>query len=137
GLVLPVRARGDELAVRAVVITPAGSAQGIRLGTTTSRRLAAAVPADARGGLLVSFIFDLTNTGLHGVPNAGINAAAIAQGTLRMRAPRVDGHALPFDFGAWTGTGGITPLGAGRFRYVVTNEAVSRFRARQPTDGQP
>jgi hypothetical protein len=136
-LVLPFRARGDELAVRAVVLTHAGTAQGIRLGTTTSKELAADVPAGARGGLLVSFTFDLTNTGLHGVPNGGINAAAIAQGTLDVGRPRVDGSELPFDFAGWTGTGGLTVTGPGRIRYVVTGDSVARFRARQPTDDHP
>ena len=136
-LVLPVRARGDELAVRAIVITPAGSAQGIRLGTTLSRRLAAGVPANARGGLLVSFTFDLTNTGLHGVPNGGANAAAVAQGTLRLRRPRVDGRELPLDFAHWTASGGLTATGGDRIRYVVTGDAVARLRARQPTDDHP
>ena len=135
-LVLPLRARGDELAVRAIVLR-LGHAYGIPLGTTTSRRLAAHIPAAARGGLLLSFTFDLTNTGLHGVPNGGANAAAVAQGTMRIGAPRVDGRALPFDFSAWTGTGGITPVGSARLRYVVTGNAVARFRARQPTDGRP
>jgi len=135
-LVLPLRARGDELAVRAVVLH-LGRAFGLPLGKTSARRLAARIPAGARGGLLLSFIFDLTNTGLHGVPNAGINAAAVAQGTMRVGAPRVDGRALPFDFDTWAGSGGITPVGAGRLRYVVTNEGVARFRARQPTDGKP
>src|SRR5205807_8862131 len=66
-LVLPVRTRGDELAVRAIVITRTGNALGIPLGTTASKRLEGEVPAKGRGGLLVSFSFDLTNTGLHGV----------------------------------------------------------------------
>jgi hypothetical protein len=136
-LVIPIRARGDELAVRAVVITRAGGAQGIRLGTTTSKRLAADVPAAARGGLLVSFLFDLTNTGLHGVPNGGINAAALARGTLRLGTPRVDGTPLPLDFGRWDGSGGITQAGDRSLRYLVTGNDVARFRARQPTDGKP
>src|SRR5439155_16699510 len=135
-LVLPMRARGDELAVRAVVLRR-GQAYGIALGTTTSRRLAARVPPNARGGLLLSFTFDLTNTGLHGVPNGGANAAAVAQGTMRIGAPRVDGRPLRFDFAAWTGSGGITPASGGRLRYVVTGNAVARFRARQATDGRP
>jgi hypothetical protein len=136
-LVLPFRSRGDELAVRAVVITRAGTAQGIRLGTTTSKELAADVPARARGGLLVSFTFDLTNTGLHGVPNGGINAAAVAQGTLDLGRPRVDGNELPFDFAGWTGTGGLTVTVPGRIHYVITGDSVARFRARQPTDDHP
>ena len=136
-LVVPIRAHGDELAVRAVVVTRDGGAVGIKLGTTTSRRLEAGVPADARGGLLVYFIFDLTNTGLHGVPNGGINAAAVARGTLRLGKPRVDGHALPLDFARWTGTGGVTAAPGGRLDYLVTGNAVALFRARQPTDDHP
>ena len=135
-LTLPVRARGDELAVRAVIVK-LGQAYGLALGTTTSRRLAARIPPAARGGLLLSFTFDLTNTGLHGVPNGGANAAAVAQGTMRLGTPRADGRPLPFDFGAWTGMGGITPIGSEGLRYVVTGNAVARFRARQPTDGHP
>jgi hypothetical protein len=136
-LVVPIRAQGDELAVRAVVVTRDGGAVGIKLGTTTSRRLEAAVPGNARGGLLVYFIFDLTNTGLHGVPNGGVNAAAVARGTLRLGKPRVDGHTLPLDFAGWTGTGGVTAAPGGRLDYLVTGNAVALFRARQPTDDHP
>jgi hypothetical protein len=135
-VVLPLRVHGDELAVRAFVVTPTGSARGLALGTTAARTLAARVPPDARGGLLVSFTFDLTNTGLHGVPNAGINAAAVAQGTMRIGTPAVDGRKLPVDFADWTGTGGISG-GAPSLRYLVTNDNVARFRARQPTDDRP
>jgi ABC-type antimicrobial peptide transport system permease subunit len=136
-LVLPFRARGDELAVRAVVIGPAGEAVGMPLGTTAARRLEAAVPAAARGGLLVSFVFDLTNTGLHGVPNGGINAAAVARGTLRLGRPRVDGAPLPLDFGRWAGSGGITSSGGRTLSYLVTGNDVARFRADQATDAKP
>ncbi len=135
-LVLPLQARGDPLAVRALVVTPAGTARGLALGTTAQRRLVAAVPPDARGGKLVSFTFDLTNTGLHGVPNGGANAAAVAQGTMRLGPPSVDGRPLPLDPGAWIGTGGISGT-APLLRYLVTGENVARFRARQPTDNHP
>jgi ABC-type antimicrobial peptide transport system permease subunit len=136
-LVFPVHANGDALAVRAVVITRAGRALGLKLGTTSSKRLAASVPPAARGGLLVSLIFGLTGTGLHGVPNGGINAAPVAQGTLDLGDARVDGVTLPFDFASWTGSGGITPAGRGTLRYLVTGNDVARFRARQPTDDHP
>jgi hypothetical protein len=135
-LVLPLRARGDELAIRAAVVTSTGAARGISLGTTSSSRPAAIIPPDARGGLLVSLTFDLTGTGLHGVPNAGINAAAVAQGTMTIGRPRVDGTPLALDLAGWTGTGGITSEGR-RLRYLVTGDNVARFRARQPTDGRP
>jgi len=136
-LVVPFRARGDELAVRAVVVTPTGGAQGIRLGTTASKRLAAAIPPAARGGLLVMFLFDVTNTGLHGVPNGGINAAAVAQGTLRLGRPLVDGQRLPTGFGHWLGSGGITGAGGESLHYLVTGNDVARFRAVQQTDDRP
>ena len=136
-LSIPIRAHGDELAVRAVVVTRAGGAVGIRLGTTGSRRLAGDVPPSARGGLLVSFIFDLTGTGLHGVPNGGVNALSVAGGKLRFGQPHVDGRPLAFDFGRWTGTGGVTAPGGGRLDYLVTNDAIAVFRARQPTDDRP
>ena len=134
-LTLPVRAHGDELAVRAVILH-GGRAYGLPLGTTASGRLAARIPAGARGGLLLSFTFDLTGTGLHGVANGGGNALTYAVGTMRIGVPHADGRPLPFDFAAWTGTGGITPVGGGS-RYFVTNDAVARFRARQTTDGRP
>jgi hypothetical protein len=135
-LALPLRAHGDVIAVRAFVVTPSGTARGLALGTTASRQLVARVPPEARGGLLVSFTFDLTGTGLHGVPNGGANAAAVAQGTMRIGTPTVDGRRLPFDFAAWTGTGGVTGTGPA-LRYLVTGDNVARFRARQPTDDRP
>jgi hypothetical protein len=71
------------------------------------------------------------------VANGGANAVTYATGTMRIGAPRADGRRLPFEFAAWTGTGGITALAGGGFHYFVTNSAVARFRARQPTDGRP
>src|SRR5262249_219420 len=107
-LTLPLRPGSAPLAVRAVILH-GGRAYGLPLGTTDSRRLAARVPAGARGGLLVSFTFDLTGTGLHGVANGGGNVLTYAVGTMRVDAPRVDGRRLPFDVSAWTGKGGLTP----------------------------
>jgi FtsX-like permease family len=135
-LELPVRANGDDLGVRAIVITPEGAARGISLGTTSAPH-PGAIPADARGGLLVSLIFDLTGTGLHGVPNGGANAAAVAEGTMTLGRPRVDDHSLPLGLGTWSGSGGITAEGGARFRYLVTGDNVARLRARQPTDDHP
>jgi FtsX-like permease family protein len=136
-LSLPVRAHGDVLAVRAVVVTPFGTASGIPLGTTSAHILRGRIPADARGGLLVSFIFDLTGTGLHGVPNAGVNTITSAQGTLHLGTLRADGSPLRLPFARWSGVGGITPVGDGLLRYLVTQGSVARFRARQPTDNGP
>ena len=57
-LTLSVRGHGDVLSVRAVVVTRFGTARGIPLGTTSARTLRGRVPADARGGVLTSFVFD-------------------------------------------------------------------------------
>jgi FtsX-like permease family len=134
-LELPARTNGDALALRAIVITPEGEARGIALGTTAAPH-PGVIPASARKGLLVALTFGLTGTGLHGVPNAGINAAAVAQGTMTLGRLRVDGQPLTLDLGSWDGSGGITPEG-GRFRYLVTGDNVARLRARQPTDDHP
>lgn len=136
-LTLEVRARGDVLAVRAVVVTRFGTARGIVLGTTSSRLLRGRVPPDARGGRLVSFTFDLTGTGLHGVPNGGANTLTPAVGSMRLGPLRVDGRPLALPYARWTGTGGITVAGQGRLRYVVASGALAQFRARQPTDSGP
>ncbi len=133
-LSLPAHGRGDELAVRAFVVAEDGHARGLGLGTTGAKLLHARIPADVRGGLLVSLTLELTNTGLHGVPNGGANAAAVAQGTLELGPLRAGQASLPFH--DWTGTGGISGAGR-RLRYLVTGENVARFRARQPTDERP
>src|SRR5207253_1325460 len=70
-------------------------------------------------------------------PSGGINAAAVARGTLRLGRPRVDGREVALDFAHWVATGGLTASGGGRIQYVVTGDAVARFRARQPTDDHP
>src|SRR5207247_9210751 len=48
-LVLPFRAHGGEVAVRAIVITPAAGAQGTPPGTTASNHPAGTTPPAARG----------------------------------------------------------------------------------------
>ena len=137
GSSLPFRARGDELAVRAVVVTRTGGAVGIRLGTTTANALGRAVPRCRARRPLVSFIFDLTNTGLHGVPNGGINAAALAQGTLQIGRPARTASSCRSISRAGPVPAASAPLRRRQLRYVVTGNDVARFRARQPTDDKP
>lgn len=136
-LSLHIATRGDPLAVRAVVVTPFGTARGIPMGTTSATTLRGHVPADARGGLLVSFIFDLTGTGLHGVPNGGANAVTSASGTMSLGTLRADGRPLRLPLARWSGGGGITPSRGRRLGYVVTEGNVARLRARQLTDNTP
>ena len=132
---LRARATGDDLTLRAIVITPEGAARGLALGTTSAPR-AGSVPPDARGGSIVALTFGLTGTGLHGVPNGGANAAAVAQGTMTLGGLLVDGRPLSFDLSTWDGSGGVSAEGK-RFRYLVTGDNVARLRARQPTDDHP
>jgi FtsX-like permease family protein len=136
-LTLGVRRRGDALAVRAVVLTRFGTARGIPLGTTFGHVLRGRVPPDTRGGRLVSFIFDLTAQGLHGVPNGGANTLTPAVGSMRLGPLRVDGHGLALPYARWTGTEGMAVAGPGRLRYIVASGSNAQFRARQPTDGGP
>lgn len=136
-LTVPFHARGDEIAIRAVFITPLGTSRGIALGTTRSSKLSGAIPPEARGGLLVGFIFDLTSTGLHGVPNGGINASPIARGVLTLDAPRVDGRPLAFHPSEWSGGAGTASGSRVRLRYLLTEGSVATFRVKQPTDDKP
>jgi hypothetical protein len=136
-LAVHLQARGDPLTVRAVIVTRVGDARGVELGLTTARRLRATIPSAARGGLLVGFEFAFTNTGLHGVPNGGQNAAVVARGTIRIGGLRAGRQRLSLPLPRWTGAGGVTLTGDHRLRYVITGEAEAQLRARQPTDGRP
>jgi hypothetical protein len=67
-----------------------------------------------------------------------------ASGTLKLGQFRVrtaDGtHRLAMDLGQWIGVGGIRShpsRNGARLRYFVTNDVVSRFRPKQPTDQSP
>ena len=56
---------------------------------------------------------------------------------LVLGTPRAGGRTLAIDYRSWVGTGGVRQTGSGRLRFLVSNEVVSRFRPRQPTDGRP
>ncbi|MGB2954278.1 MAG: FtsX-like permease family protein, partial [Gaiellaceae bacterium] len=129
-LAVPISVSGDDLAVTASVQTPRGAFATLRLGETQGPRrtvLRAPVPPSARGGKLVALAFNLTNTGLHGVPNAGLNVNPVARGVLT----------LGLDLRGWRGANGLSPLGPHRFLYAVTSAAQGLARAPQPTDGRP
>jgi hypothetical protein len=135
-LVLPVSVRGDDLALSAQIQKRRGDFVSVRLGQTDGRRrveLRAPLPPTARGGRLVALTFDVTSTGLHGVPNGGYNVNPVARGTLRLGRMRP----VPIDFDRWVGTTGVRQIAPGRLGYAVTTELESRFRARQTTDGAP
>jgi hypothetical protein len=134
-LQLPVSVRGDDVSIVASVRTPRGTFVRVPLGETHGAArvvLAAPLPRQARGGMLVAVTLGLTDTGLHAVTNGATGVQPTARGVLSLGAP----NGSTVDYRTWTGTGGITSSGS-RVRYLVSNEVPARFRARQATDGRP
>jgi hypothetical protein len=135
-LVLPVEVRGTEIGVVAFVRASDGSFVALRLGRNhgpRSQRLAAAIPAEARGGTLVAFRFEPPPK----LEERGADAGAPAVGAVRLGRPLVDGRPLT-DYGDWTGTVGVAGLSRRdglRFGLTLTNEVDTYVRPRQPTDG--
>ena len=126
---LEVRLTGDPITVAADVSLGRGDFAHVPLGvaesgTTTLER---ALPRGARR--IVGLTFGVTGSGLHGAANGGTGAQAIDTGTLAILSPTALAN--------WRGTNGITPLGNGRFRYVVAPGSVARFRAPAGTDERP
>jgi hypothetical protein len=123
-LVLPMRVRGDDLKIRAHLLTRRGSVEHVFLGRAHAgvNMLRARVP---RGSLLFSLSLSLADTELHDVANGGLGPQRRARGTL----------ILPPVLRGWTGVNGASALDARRVRYLVTSELDTYVRARQPTDG--
>ena len=141
-LVLPVRLAGDPLRLEAVVRTTAGLFVRIPLGDARgARQPSAALPAEARGGLLVALTLDLTTRGTRrGVPGAD-GPTERAAGTLRLGAPLVDGRPLAGGFSGWIGRGDAVARGprvgpVAGFAYSVGNDAATLLRPRLTGDGR-
>ncbi len=146
-LELPVRASGDAVAVTANIETREGDFEAIELGkvrigyfgaaTGTNQVLTARIPADARGGLVTGFAFDLPTTGTRVyVPQL---VGSMQLGRLRALGPGVTVTLGPYT--GWIGVNGAHPgprsSGLTRVRYVVTPTLQTRFRPREPADGGP
>jgi hypothetical protein len=109
----------------------------VELGETTGPKrqlLDSSLPEQARGGRIVALTLDVTTIGRGtGEPAEG----RLALGRLRTRSAAGRATALAGYLG-WIGTNGIE-VGRGNgetlLSYVVTKQADSRFRQRQPTDG--
>jgi hypothetical protein len=133
-LVLPVRDRGDPLVASASIAARDGTFAAIGLGTIEpgASTLRAALPAPARGGLLLGLAFAPTLPEVHN--------SRPASGTL-VAGPVSTGRAtLRGAFADWITTGGVrTHGGASRARlsFFLTNDRNATFRRRQPTDGIP
>ncbi len=147
-LLLPVTLEGDAVAISASIETDDGDFEEVPFGRTQvgffgpsghSKReeIAARVPAEARGGLLTSFAFDLPTTGTRVfVPQL---SGTLLLGRLRAVGPGVDETLPPYS--GWIGVQGVHPRGTTggmtAIRYVVTPAVKTRFRPRQPNDGRP
>ncbi|MGZ4389289.1 MAG: hypothetical protein ACXVZL_07900 [Gaiellaceae bacterium] len=135
-LELAVSSRGYPIRVRATVQLANGDFATVTLGETPfagARVLRAALPRGSTA--LLGFQIEEVTTGLHGAANGGTGIQPTANGTARFGPLRAGWHALPVDWRAWTGVGGISGEGGGRIRYALTPSVDSGFRLRQATDG--
>jgi hypothetical protein len=93
------------------------------------------LPRDAAGALLTGFALDLPTTGTRVyVPQI---SGTLALGRLRAVGPGVSKTLAGYD--GWIGVDGAHPSGAGakQIRYVITPTLQTRFRPREPSDGDP
>lgn len=131
---LAVKAKGDDVSVRAIFRSSLGDYESIPLGHTLDGRsvvLHGRVPF-ARA-TLAQVELNLMNGGRNSA-NAGTGLQPAAKGLLTFGTPRVDGRPVASAFASWIGTGGISG-NASQLGYVLTPDRTSRFRPRQPTDG--
>ncbi|MDQ4082574.1 MAG: hypothetical protein M3123_06760, partial [Actinomycetota bacterium] len=135
---LPVAVRGHPVGLEASVAARDGTFVSIDLGRTTGRPrevLRAPVPKAARGGRLVAFTFRPPRR----IEDPGAAAGQAARGVLtveRLVVRTSDGTAAA-GFEGWIGANGVAATETGprtRFHYALTNQIVSRFRPRQPSD---
>ena len=131
---LPVRASGDDVAVRAIFRSPLDDYESVPLGQTHGRRL---VVLHARipflHATLAQLELDLLNGGRYAA-NGGLGIQPSAKGALILGVPRVDGRPVGQAFTGWLGTGGVSGAGT-RVGYILTSDQTGRYRPAQPTDG--
>jgi FtsX-like permease family protein len=141
---LRLRASGGPVSLAASVRTPAGAFLVLDLGQVNGRTtLRAPVPPAARGGRLVALT-------LNPPPRQNERAdhdigRGVEEGTIRLEVPAAldaAGNAVPLqvDYAEWIGIFHVQPSasqGSVRLDYTLSNDAVSRFRPRQPSDEEP
>jgi MFS family permease len=137
-LVLPLETDGDPLRI---VLSFRGRGDrfvdvDLRAVPSSNSGLTIRIPRAVRGGLLLGMTFAPTEPDVH---NSTPASGTLALGQFRVRT--ADGiHRLAMHLDQWIGIGGIRshPSRNGvRLRYFVTNDVVSRFRPKQPTDQSP
>lgn len=129
---------GHPVAVTASVAGADGSFVSIVLGRVRAAgpvSLQAAVPAEARGGRLVALTFSPPAR----IEEPGGAQGRAAQGVLAVdRLEALGAGSTRFSFDGWIPTSaGFSAVEIGdrtEFHYSLTNQVVSRFRPRQPTD---
>jgi hypothetical protein len=142
--VLRLRASGGPVSLVASVRTPAGRFLVLDLGVVNGRTtLHAPIPPAARGGRIVALT-------LNPPPKQDERAdhdtgRGVEEGTIALEAPEaldLAGNTLPLraDYAEWIGVFHVEPLlsqDSVRLDYTLSNDAVSRFRPRQPSDEEP
>jgi hypothetical protein len=141
---LRLEALGGPVSLMASVRTRAGGFVVLDLGVVDGKTtLRAAVPPPARGGRIVALTLNQppgqderadhdTGRGPH-------------EGTIALEAPEAldaAGNAVPLqvDYAEWIGVFHVqasVSQGTVRLDYTLSNDAVSRFRPRQPSDEEP
>jgi hypothetical protein len=118
---------------RATIEQPDGSFRLVDLGRANGDRpsvLSAALPAEARGGRLVSLTLVPPR-----IIERGSDEGVALRGTTTVRL-------LGASLAGWLGDGGVTVSGAAepgslRVGYALTPQRIGRVRARQPADDAP
>jgi hypothetical protein len=141
-LSLTATTRGDPVGIEANIANGGGDFTAVDLGVVAGERasaLYARLPAKARGGRLVALSL---NRAL-GVEGHAKGNVPIVEGTLRLGPLVAEAPAGPTTlltrYPGWRGDGDVSPLARGdrvRLRYRVTSDTESRFRPRQPLDGE-
>ncbi len=141
---LRLEASGGPASLVASVRTPAGGFLVLDLGVVDGKTtLRAHIPTAARGGRIVALT-------LNPPPQQAERAdhdtgRGVEAGTIALEAPEAIDAAgktapLEVDYAEWIGVFHVQPSvsqGTVRLDYTLSNDAVSRFRPRQPSDEEP
>jgi predicted lysophospholipase L1 biosynthesis ABC-type transport system permease subunit len=133
---LPVRAKGDDVGVRAIFRSRLGDYEAVALGHTNGSRvtlLHGRIPFI--GATLAQLRLDILNQDRLSA-NGGLGLQPSAKGELSFGAARVNGKLVHTPFASWVGSGGVSGSAA-RLGYVLTSDQNGVFRPTQPTDGVP
>ena len=146
-LVLPVRLRGNSLALTLAIRTRRGDFTTVTFDPVVQgeRALRVRLPARARGGRVVSLTLALpvVEAFLAGHAESGRTTAVSDNSTGVLTLSRLATRtaagtkSLRVDYGDWIGVDGAVATAPGRIRYVVNRSTTARYRPRQQTDNEP